>query len=123
MTTIIAGSRSIKEYTLVKYAIESAPWIPTEVISGRARGVDRLGERWAKENNVQLFLMPADWDKHGKRAGYLRNRRMAADADALIAIWDGESRGTRNMIEIAEEEGLEVYVVMLKEKILRPDDS
>jgi len=71
----------------------------TEVISGGARGIDQAGEEWAYwsgERPVKKF--PADWDKHGKSAGYIRNKEMAEYADELLAIWDGHSKGTLNMI-------------------------
>jgi YspA, cpYpsA-related SLOG family len=110
MKTIIAGSRTVESYDDIIRAIEAAGWRPTLVISGTARGADRLGERWARENNVPLRQMPADWDRYGKRAGYLRNSAMLEHADALIALWDGQSRGTRHMIETAKDKGLVVFV-------------
>ena len=70
----------------------------TEIVSGTAIGIDRMGEEWAIKNDVPVHRMPADWDHLGKRAGYVRNARMAEYADALLAIWDGESNGTRMMI-------------------------
>jgi hypothetical protein len=87
------------------------PWRITEVVSGTARGADRTGEQWASENNVPVKRFPADWDKHGKRAGYLRNADMAEYAEALVAFWDGQSRGTKHMIDLAEKAGLRVSVV------------
>jgi predicted Rossmann fold nucleotide-binding protein DprA/Smf involved in DNA uptake len=83
----------------------------TEVISGAASGVDGLGERWAKENGVPVSQYRADWKKYSRRAGPIRNQRMATVADALVAVWDGQSRGTANMIAIALRRGLKVYVV------------
>jgi hypothetical protein len=107
MRVIIAGSRSITAFGVVERAILSSPFSGkiTEVISGTACGVDRLGERWAKENNIPIKLFPANWSEHGKGAGRLRNSEMAMYADALIAVWDGESRGTRNMIEAMQRLG------------------
>lgn len=84
-------------------------WI-TEVLSGGARGADKLGERWAVDNDIPYELWLADWEKHGKAAGQIRNRQMAENAEALIAFWDGRSRGTKNMIDTAKELGLEVRV-------------
>jgi len=80
-----------------------------EIVSGRARGIDILGERYAKENNLKLKLFPADWDQYGKRAGYLRNKQMAEYADALILIWDGKSRGSQMMLELAKQYKLKIY--------------
>lgn len=114
MKTIIAGSRGITDYLTVLKAIEQSGFSVTEVVSGCARGVDRLGERFATEENLPLYKFPADWDKHGKRAGYRRNEQMAENADAVIAVWDGESRGTKHMIDIATNKGLKVFVYEVK---------
>lgn len=113
MKTIIAGSRQISDYAMVEDAISQCAWRPTVVISGAARGVDTLGERWAEDNGVPVERFPADWGKHGKSAGYKRNLEMVDHAEALIAIWDGESRGTKHMIDIARRAGLKVHVEMV----------
>lgn len=102
MKTIIAGSRSITDYKYLLKAIAQIDWEITEVISGNARGVDRLGERWARENNIPVRLFFPDWDKWGKSAGFVRNHEMVEEAEALIALWDGESRGTKHTIGLAQ---------------------
>lgn len=101
MKVIIAGSRDVKDYALVVRTIESSGWKDqiTEVVSGCATGIDTLGEQWARANNIPVKEMPANWNLHGKSAGPQRNRAMAEYADAAVVIWDGQSRGTRNMIE------------------------
>lgn len=99
MKVIIAGSRNIDDYKLVVDTISKSGYNITEVVSGTAVGVDRLGEQWARANDVPVKEMPADWMRHGNSAGPQRNRAMAEYADAAIIIWDGQSRGTRNMIE------------------------
>ncbi len=113
MKTIIAGSRDICDYDVLLEVISKCPWEITEVISGTARGVDRLGERWAKENNITCTKYPANWNMYGKSAGRIRNAKMASVADATIAIWDDKSNGTRNMIELSKihELGLIVHIV------------
>ena len=75
----------------------------SEVVSGKARGADSLGELWANENNVKLSDFPADWDRYGKRAGYVRNEEMGHYADKAIIFWDGASKGTKNMIDIMKK--------------------
>lgn len=110
MRIIIAGSRSINNYNTLKNVIKECPLTISEVVSGGARGVDRLGERWARDNQVNLHIMPAKWDKHGNSAGMIRNSQMADYADGLIALWDGESRGTKNMIETASKNGLCIFM-------------
>lgn len=96
------------------HALKNTPFEITEVVSGTCKGVDQLGEEWAERKGIPVKKFPADWSKHGRRAGPLRNREMAKYADALIAIWDGKSRGTRSMIDEALREGLEVYVHCVK---------
>jgi hypothetical protein len=111
--TIIAGSRDIKDYDLVLEAIEESGFEITEVVCGKARGVDTLGERWANESGIPVAEFPADYGKHGKAAGPIRNREMSNYAEALIAIHDGISPGTKNMIEEAKKRGLKVYVKLV----------
>jgi hypothetical protein len=108
--TIIAGSREINRFTVVEAAIAGSGFDISEVVSGTARGVDTLGEMWAREHGVPVRRFPAAWDKHGKSAGYVRNLEMAQYADALIAVWDGKSRGTGHTIDIANRLGLKVHV-------------
>lgn len=112
MKIIVAGSRDITKYVVVESAIQESGWIDkkAEIVSGVARGVDQLAVRFARENNLALHQFPADWDKYGRSAGMIRNREMAEFADALIAVWDGKSRGTKNMIDIATLKGLKVFV-------------
>lgn len=89
------------------------------IVSGAARGADRLGEQYAKVAGYEISRFPADWDGLGKRAGYVRNAEMAKYAIAdenygvLIAFWDGKSKGTKHMIDLAEKNGLEVHIVRL----------
>jgi len=112
MKTIIAGSRSTtrKEF---QEAIQSAEWInkTTTVISGTARGADTFGEEWAEKNGLEIERCPAQWNKFGKKAGPIRNKEMAYQGDALLAIWDGESRGTLNMINNAKRMGVDYLYI------------
>ena len=110
MKVIIAGSRDIIEYDVVLDAIAEAGFNVTEVVSGAARGVDRLGEQFARDCGLSIKLFPANWDKHGRAAGHIRNAEMAQYADALIAVWDGISPGTKNMVNEARKRGLKVYM-------------
>lgn len=113
MRTIIAGSRDITDYELVKRAIQTSSFDITTVICGEARGVDVLGKRYAMENNIPIESYPVtkqEWKIHGNSAGYLRNEKMAKVADALIAVWDGKSNGTRHMINLARKYKLKVFV-------------
>jgi len=113
MRTIIAGSRGFNDYARLEQAMAALPGIPTTVISGTARGADVLGEAWAAAKRIPIERYPANWHEHGKRAGYLRNAVMAEKAEALVAFWDGASRGTKHMIDIAEQRGLLTRVVFV----------
>ena len=111
MKVIIAGSREITDYELVLQAITNANFDITSVVSGCARGVDRLGERFAKECGLPIHQFPADWNgPHKKAAGHVRNAEMANFGDALIAIWDGSSPGTKGMINLAKNHNLLVHI-------------
>jgi hypothetical protein len=128
MRIIVAGSRSITDYSVVKSVIEATlkqHYLPiTELVSGMAKGVDLLAVKWAKEVGIPIHPFPAEWQNFSepcvKRmrkdgtmynvlAGFNRNLQMALYAEALIAIWTGTSRGTENMLKIAEEYGLKIF--------------
>ncbi len=115
MKLIIAGSRTGFSYEEVCRAIDEAmerwnhPTI-TEVISGAAVGVDLHGEVWATRHGFPVKRFMADWANFGRSAGPRRNQEMAAYGDALVAVWDGKSRGTLNMIKIAKSFGRKIHV-------------
>ena len=111
--SIIAGSRGITDPNVVLAAVAfavSEGIVPSVVISGGARGVDTLGEQWAKSAGIPVEVYPAEWGKYGKKAGTMRNVRMGNIAIALIAVWDGKSPGTKHMIDFARRNNLKVYV-------------
>lgn len=113
MKTIIAGTRTFTDKWLFAQGMleaKSRRIEPTVIISGTAAGADTLGEQWAKHWGIELIRVPAEWEKYGKRAGYMRNSQMADQADALIAFWDGKSRGTKHMIDIAMARKLKTSV-------------
>lgn len=113
MKIIIAGGRLFSDYPFLKLKCDNiiGGRIGIEIVSGTAKGADKLGERYAKEKGFYISEFPANWDDHGKKAGYLRNDQMAQYADALIAFWDGTSSGTKHMIDLANERGLKVRVI------------
>ena len=114
MKTIIAGSRSFDDIKLVYRAIAESDFYITEVVSGTANGIDKLGEEYARNFRLKVKRFPAMWDIYGKSAGYIRNVQMAEYSDALVAVWDGVSKGTKHMIDIAKAKGLKVYVYTAK---------
>jgi hypothetical protein len=116
MKVIIAGSRTIDNYDELLIAIKEAPFQITEVISGAANGVDKMGERWALENGIPLQRFPANWNKYGFSAGYMRNVVMAEHAQALLLVWDGQSAGSASMKRIARMKQMPMH-----EHIVRQD--
>lgn len=113
---IVAGSRNFNNYELLKQKCDSLLsqkrlTHSIVIVSGTARGADTLGEQYAHERGYAVERYPADWEHDGKAAGPIRNSQMAAHADALVAFWEGKSRGTRDMIEKAKERNLLVRIV------------
>lgn len=134
---IIAGGREFNDYELLKQSVNdiifdlecrnavtgigNASRVNEkhliEFVSGTARGADQLGEKYVSESIWSVKRFPANWDLYGKRAGYIRNEQMAKYSmsdnsyGVLIAFWDGKSRGTKHMIDLANKHGLEVHVV------------
>lgn len=111
--TTIPHTRRNPEINILRviHALEKLGWRPTEIVSGCARGGDRVGELVAKRMGLPIKRFPADWNTHGKRAGYLRNAEMVAYADAVLALWDGKSKGTKHTIDIARQAGKPAHVV------------
>lgn len=109
---VVAGSRSFGQdaYSDVEDAIEDSGFDPDVIVSGGAKGVDELGEQYGKNNAIPIHIIPADWETHGKSAGHKRNADMAEYGDALVAVWDGDSPGTKSMISKMHATGKPVYV-------------
>jgi len=114
MKAAIVGSRGFNDYEIMKRFINDT--IQKEgieidtVISGGARGADTLGERYAKENNFNTVIFPAEWDKYGKSAGFKRNVTIINNCDVCFAFWDGESHGTKHDITLCKEKNKPCYV-------------
>lgn len=112
MILCVAGTRTITDKALVWGALDELygdDFLVTEIIHGGCRGVDTLAQDWAWANQIPEREFPADWSK-GPHAGPLRNQRMIREADALLAVWDGESRGTADAIKRARAKGIRVVV-------------
>ena len=108
MKVVIAGGRFFNDYEMLEkgcdFMLQNQEEI--EIVSGTAIGADKLGERYATERGYPIKKFPADWNKFGKSAGYVRNKEMAEYADSVIVFWDGISRGTKMMIDLATAKGL-----------------
>lgn len=116
MKLIIAGSRTFNDYKKLCAECDNILQDQTniEIVSGaHYKGADKLGEQYAKERGYKLTLFPANWNKYGKSAGPKRNLQMAEYADMLIAFWDGKSKGTGNMIDLAKQSKLRVTISVI----------
>lgn len=120
MNIIIAGTRTFNNFNYLDKVVTDILkdiTIKNEditIFSGGARGTDRLGEIYAELNNLKLKIFKADWNKYGKYAGPKRNAEMAKEGDILIAFWDEESKGTKNMIDEANKKDLKIYIYNYK---------
>lgn len=118
---IIAGSRTLNVSSGFIWGLietlgldKELNWDELEIVSGGASGIDKDGEYFAKFNDLGVRIFNADWDEHGKSAGPLRNKQMAEYADALLVIWDGESKDSMNMKLEMQQLGKPVYEVIIR---------
>ena len=105
MILAIIGSREFDDYDLLKQSVEELirnGHEIEEIVSGGAMGADSLGARYANENNIPLTVFRAEWNKYGKSAGPKRNKLIVDHCDMVLAFWDGESRGTKHSLDLAE---------------------
>lgn len=105
MKLAIIGSRDFNNYNLLEESLKLYKSKINKVISGAARGADSLGEKWANNNKIETLIFPADWEKHGKAAGFIRNEDIIKNCDCCIAFWDGLSKGTAHSISLCEKYG------------------
>lgn len=113
MKIVIAGGRDFNDYELLKSSCDLLfkSYEDVEIVSGTARGADSLGEQYANEMGYSIKRFPADWDKFKKAAGYIRNEQMAEYADCLVAFYDGSSKGTTHMINLAQKHNLIIHII------------
>ncbi|MCM1233547.1 MAG: DUF2493 domain-containing protein [Ruminococcus flavefaciens] len=114
---IVCGGRDFGDETLLTTSLDEilAEYDSFEIVTGGAKGADSIGDKYAIEHGMQRIVFPAKWDKFGKTAGYIRNAQMLQYAQeetpVVVAFWDGKSRGTKHMIDIATTGGAEVHIV------------
>jgi hypothetical protein len=103
MRLAIIGSRNFIDYNFLKEVLEPYKSQINLVVSGGARGTDSLGEKWAIENKIPTSIFFADWETHGKSAGFIRNHEIIKNCDKVIAFWDGVSKGTGHSITLCSK--------------------
>lgn len=122
----VVGSRTFHDYKLMSEILQ---WYDIkEIVSGGAVGADSLARRYARENDIPLREFPAQWEKHGKKAGFVRNEMIVDACDEVVAFWDGKSRGTKHTIDFAEKKNKPVSVYWPAPKVQSsnlsiPDDE
>lgn len=109
----IVGSRTFEDYEYMKSILDRF-FKFKRIISGGAKGADLLGRRYAQENSIEIKEFLPDWEKFGKKAGFIRNRDIVEHSDIIVAFWDGESKGTENTISLAKEAKKEVFIYWKK---------
>lgn len=115
MKVLVCGGRNLADYELVKKSLSLHTTSSCQFILGGARGADSLAELYAKENGRTFRVFPADWEKHGRAAGFIRNKEMIDQGPNLvIAFWDGFSRGTKNTIDLAKKQDIKVIIIKFK---------
>lgn len=117
MKLAIIGSRSFDNYFLLCKEVESLPLysLITKIVSGGSKGADYLGALYALDHGLSLTEYYPEWDKYGKRAGFIRNKTIIQNSDIVIAFHDGESKGTLNSIELAKKYKKECHIIKYNE--------
>ena len=110
MKIAIIGSRNLKVANLEKYLPESV----TEIVSGGAMGIDSCARSYAKQNGLKLTEFLPNYDDFGKKAPLIRNIEIIKYADAVLAFWDGKSRGTKHVIDNCKKLGKPVKIYVAK---------
>lgn len=119
ISVLVCGSRSIDDEEIVTQAIYGSPWTPSTIIHGGADGVDHHADQYALDYGISRDVHPVPdwaWEKVGKKAGPMRNGYMVEQADAVVAVWDGESPGTKDTMKKAESEGVPLYKVVCDQR-------
>ena len=118
MKVAIVGSRSIDDQMFAEYLFRCFTYIfgkPTKIISGGAKGIDSFAEDFAHTFNINLQVFKPDWAKYGKKAGFIRNEDIIKNCDICLAIWDGESHGTKHDLELCEQYKKDLVLFNLRE--------
>ncbi len=105
----VIGSRQFASPELVRAYVAALPK-ERVVVSGAAAGVDTWAEEAAKAAGLETLVFHADWHGLGRRAGPVRNEKIIAAADEVVAFWDGRSRGTLNALCLAKEKGIAISI-------------
>ena len=121
---IVAGGRDYSNQNIVNYYIDrvkdvcDSRGLNLVIVCGMATGADTLGRNYAISNGLEVLEFPANWNRYGKSAGYIRNKEMGNIADSAIVFWDGRSKGSKLMIDIMHELKKPVIAISYDGKVL-----
>jgi len=121
MKLAVVGSRNFNDYPLMKKYLDKIHSIEpiTLIVSGGALGADTYAECWAEDNKVNRKIFKPEWNKYGKKAGFLRNVTIIENSNKVIAFWDGKSRGTKHSIDLAKKQDKKCKIVYTDKKYIR----
>lgn len=111
----VIGSRGFNDYELLSKVMDEMSDEITLIVSGGAKGADSLGEKWAHENEIEVLIFYPNWDKYGKRAGFIRNEYIVKNSDLVIGFWDGQSKGTKSSFDLCKKHGIPFQIVYYNE--------
>ena len=106
----VVGSRDFDDYKKLEKELNKIEGI-TVIVSGGAKGADTLAREFAEKNDIKLTEFKPDYEQYGRGAPLRRNKKIVEYSDQIIAFWDGESKGTKNTIDIAERENKRVTII------------
>ena len=110
MKLLIVGSRTITDFDLTGHIPEETDLI----ISGGAKGIDTVAEKYADAHGIEKLIFYPKYEKYGRAAPLKRNEEMVDAADAVLVVWDGESRGTKYTLSYAEKKGKKINQIIVK---------
>lgn len=121
MKIAVVGSRSITDYESIEIAVKGLleGMGPFTLVTGGARGVDRLAAHAARKLGIPVEEYKPDYAAHGRRAPLVRNERIVKEANYMLAFWDGESNGTRHVVALARAKGIECEVMVRNRAVTR----
>lgn len=103
MKLAVIGGRDFNDTKLLNETLQPLIFVIDVLISGGAKGADKMAEGWANNHGIDTLIFPAEWNKYGKSAGFRRNEDIIKNADYVIAFWDGKSRGTKHSLSLCDK--------------------
>lgn len=108
----VIGSRGFNNYQIVERVLDKLK--PFVLVSGGARGADSLAEEYADKNGLLKVIIKPDWERDGKKAGFIRNYKIVDKADIVVAFWDLESKGTKHSIDYSNKLNKPTYIYIVE---------